>query len=66
VTGECRIGSLPWFAGMWWFSLTLLAFGGVHVLRRLRSALDRAVVGLATAADRFADQAIRCAEEGSE
>lgn len=25
MSRECRIGSLPWFAGMWWLSLSWAA-----------------------------------------
>lgn len=54
---ECRIGSVPWFAGVFWLGLSCIA----HYIALGALSLGWAALGWTTRAARMAAQ---CAREG--
>jgi hypothetical protein len=62
VTRECRIGSLSWFAGVWWLGLSWVA----HVAARgaTRAGWFRVAWVLVGWTQWTTGQAVACAREG--
>lgn len=61
-SAECRIGSLPWFAGMTWLTISYL----LAVLGRLafKAYCMRLAYALIVASNKACATAARCAFEG--
>lgn len=61
-TEECRIGSLPWFAGVFWLILACLLSSFGRLALKLR--LHRLSWAFIMASNRACQTASRCAFEG--
>jgi len=66
MTRECRIGSLPWFCGVWWLTLGVLLHGAAWGAHRLRDGLTLAILGLLDGSRWCSERAMECAKEGAE
>lgn len=66
MSAECRIGSLPWWAGLWWLALGTAAQGAAWGVFYLRDGLTWATYRLCGVAGTCFARSIECAKEGAE
>jgi len=62
---ECRIGSLAWFAGVWWLGLSVALNTMGWGMFCLRNWTADAALLCARLAGECAQQAVTCAREGA-
>lgn len=66
MTRECRIGSLSWFAGLWWLGLGGIVHEAAWGVFWVRDGLTLACYQLCALAGRCFARASSCAKEGME
>lgn len=66
MSGECRIGSLPWFAGVFWLILGASAYGVARGAFWTRDGLTWVTYRLCEVAGACYARSIECSREGAE